>query len=107
MHRTITALASALVVSSLPLPAMAAWSVDITEERETFWSGAIFGGIVSICSGHKGNGLVEGAAQALLQTLMDSTAEKYRYKASGVAIWNAYRDGLKPEYPDCPIPKAE
>ena len=67
----------------------------------------MFGGIVSICSGQKGNGLVKGAAEGLLETLMDSTTTKYRYKVSGNAMWNAYRDGLKPDYPDCPIPIAD
>ena len=67
----------------------------------------MFGGIVSICSGQKGNGLMDGVIEALLQTLMDSTTAKYRYKVSGNAMWNAYRDGLKPDYPDCPIPTAD
>jgi len=107
MKRPIAAVASALACSFLPSPAIATWPVDITEERETFWSGAMFGGIISICSGQKGNGLVEGAAEVLLKTLMDSTTAKYRYKVSGNAMWNAYRDGLMPDYPDCPIPTAD
>ena len=103
----MSALASALAISSMASPALAAWPVDITETRETFWSGVMFGGIVSICSGHKGGGLVDGAAEALLESVMDSTTAKYRYKSSGNAMWNAYRDGLKSEYPDCPIPTAK
>lgn len=101
-------LASALaVVSVLAAPAFAAWTVDITETRETFWSGAMFGGIVSICSAHQGGGLVDGAAAVLLESVMESTTEKYRYKSSGSSVWNSYRDGLKSEYPNCPIPSAK
>ena len=107
MRRPLFAFASALAVSVLASPALAAWPVDINETRETFWSGAMFGGIVSICSGHKGGGLVDGAAEALLASVMESTTAKYRYKASGTSMWNAYRDGLKSEYPDCPIPSAQ
>jgi len=103
----MSALASALAISSMASPALAAWPVDITETRETFWSGVMFGGIVSICSGHKGGGLVDGAAAALLETVMESTTAKYQYKSSGASMWNAYRDGLKSEYPDCPIPTAK
>lgn len=107
MGRPMPALASALAISVLVSPALAAWPVDITEERETFWSGAMFGGIVSICSGHKGGGLVDGAAEALLESVMDSTTAKYRYKSSGNAMWNAYRDGLTSDFPECPIPAAQ
>ena len=107
MGRLLSAFASALAVSVLASPALAAWPVDITETRETFWSGAMFGGIVSICSGHKGGGLLDGAAESLLQSMMESTTAKYRFESSGNSMWNAYRDGLKSEYTDCPIPSAQ
>ena len=43
----------------------------------------------------------------LLESVMESTTAKYRFESSGNSMWNAYRDGLKSEYPDCPIPSAQ
>ena len=55
----------------------------------------------------QGGGLLDGAAEALLESVMESTTAKYRFESSGNSMWNAYRDGLKSEYPDCPIPSAQ